>query len=228
MSTLATKFYDGLINGNIIGQTGYINASLGGVSTSIKGIDGMGNILEEWVCEWGIANGYTLLPNPQTQKFPDVYLSGAISKNDLLEIKAFNHNNSPAFDVADFFEYVDNLEAKPYKLYANYLVLGYKMNKITGTFTIENIWLKNVWNLVGKSTTNHITCQIRSQTDGLRKPYKIRPVNVKNSDGFDSPLKFLEALQKLLDKNDITKGKYTDWLKNFKISHFKYYGVHVK
>lgn len=219
-----------LINSGVIGCSGYMSITLNNIPATIKGLDAMGHLVQEWLFTWAKVHNVHIHQNPKTQEFPDYFLNPNDVTKDLLEIKVFNHFAGPAFDLADFFEYIDFLATKPYKLYADYLVLSYAMDEASGMVTIKNIWLKKIWELAGYSPTNYITCQIRTdKQSGLRRPYKIRPTSFnKSGNTFSGPKDFLTELQNLLNANDITEGRYVNWLKEVDDSHMNYYGQPIK
>ena len=64
----------------------------------------------------------------------------------LLEVKAFNRNGPPEFDIADFRMYASEIQEKPYMLDVDYLILGYDMSD-DGVVTIKDVWLKKVWQI---------------------------------------------------------------------------------
>lgn len=45
-----------------------------------------------------------------------------------MEVKAFNRNACPGFDIADFKMYSDEIIHKPYMLDVDYLIFGYDMD----------------------------------------------------------------------------------------------------
>jgi len=72
---------------------------------------------------------------------------------NLVEIKAFNYQESPAFDIAEPLAYLEEIVKRPYMLYTDYLIFGYKMDEETGIITIENMWLKKIWEICSPSKT---------------------------------------------------------------------------
>jgi NgoBV restriction endonuclease len=226
-SITAQDFYNLLLKDNIKNSVGKISFSLNNVTVNVKELDAVGHLIQEWILAWAESKGIIIERNPHSQAFPDYFLNGIDSTTGLLEIKSFNYHASPAFDVADFFEYVDYLAEKPYKLYADYLILAYEMCSHTATVTIKDIWLKKIWEIVGYSQKNFITCQIR-ESNGIRRPYKIRPTSFhKNGKTFKCAKDFLLALQKLLNHNSITQGNYENWFDRINESHFRLYGRYI-
>lgn len=102
MRLTAQQIYEKLINEDgILTLTGQIRFHLGDVSIIVKRKDVVGNIIQEWLEGWLIARGIEFDPNPNTQMPPDVFLNPDNHTENLLEIKAFNRESSPAFDIAD-------------------------------------------------------------------------------------------------------------------------------
>ena len=139
-----------------------------------------------------------------------------------MDIKAFNINEDPAFDVADGYGFIEDLLVDISKLNADYIIFGYLLDD-KGNLIIKEIWSKKIWQLIGKSPKNHITCQIRTlkgkdHSEGrLQKfrPYNFhKPRSQKNK--FNTLLEFLESLQLLLNYNNGTKSIYSDWLSKIK------------
>ena len=108
MKLTAQEIYDKLINEDKIKTVkGQIRFHLGDVSIIVKKKDVVGNILQEWLEGWLVARGIEFDPNPNTQMPPDVYLNPSDHTKNLLEVKAFNREVSPAFDIADFKAFVN-------------------------------------------------------------------------------------------------------------------------
>ena len=87
----------------------------------------------------------------------------------LLEVKAFNRNGSPGFDIADFRMYAEEIQEKPYMLDVDYLIFGYDMSE-SGVVSIKNVWLKKVWQITRRMANYPINLQVK---DGVI--HKIRP-----------------------------------------------------
>ena len=81
---------------------GQIRFFLGNVDIIVKQRDVVGNIIQEWLEGWLTKNNIEFAPNINTQMPPDIYLNPEDKKNNLLEVKAFNRDASPGFDIADF------------------------------------------------------------------------------------------------------------------------------
>ena len=179
MKLTAQEIYDKLVNKEqIMAQKGVIRFHLGDVSIIVKRKDVVGNILQEWLEGWLTERNIDFLPNPNTQMPPDVFLDVNDKTKERLEIKAFNIKSSPAFDIADFKAFVEELVEHPYHLDTDFLIFGYVMNQETGDVIVKNIWLKKIWEITKPMSTWPITVQFKNGT-----VQKMRPGNWKGYGG---------------------------------------------
>lgn len=163
MKLTAQEIFDRLINEDQIKTVkGQIRFHLGDVSIIVKRKDVVGNIVQEWLEGWLIARGIEFDPNPNTQMPPDVYLNPENHTKNLLEIKAFNRESSPAFDIADFKAFVNELIEKPYHLDTDFLIFGYAMDEQTGDVVIKDLWLKKIWEITKTMDNWPITVQYKN------------------------------------------------------------------
>jgi hypothetical protein len=220
--TIVERLYQKLCS-DVQGKTGHVTISLAGVTVNLTGRDAIGHLVQEWLFSWCNSNGFSLTKNAKTQTFPDYFIGVPPQP---LEIKNFNFDANPAFDVADFYAFIETLPDNIEKLYADYIIFGYCLNQTTGALSIPKIWKFKIWELVGKSPTNFINCQIRGD-NGNKRIQKLRPRNFKNPETdskFQNPLEFLTELQKLLNHNDATRNEgYSNWLDKVKDAHIKKY-----
>lgn len=202
-------------------NSGKIIFNLGGISVIIKTTDTVGNSLQSWLKEFMISKKIYFREPINTQTFPDFYLSASEERN-LLEVKSFNFEASPAFDIANFESYVDSVKIKPYRLDADYLIFGYTMNE-DGEISINKIWMKKIWELCGSSDRYPLKTQIKREVI-----YNIRPSSKfrQNEREFNSKEEFILALYKTLR---IYRGveAANNWLMNFKINYRKYYNIEL-
>ena len=163
MKLTAQEIYDKLINEDKIKTVkGQIRFHLGDVSIIVKKKDVVGNILQEWLEGWLVARGIEFDPNPNTQMPPDVYLNPSDHTKNLLEVKAFNREVSPAFDIADFKAFVNELIDKPYHLDTDFLIFGYVMDEATGDVIVKDLWLKKLWEITKTMSNWPITVQYKN------------------------------------------------------------------
>ena len=115
---------------------GQIKFFLGDVDIIVKQKDVVGNIIQEWLQGWLEKRGIEYYPSENTQMPPDFFLNPDDLTKNLLEVKAFNRNAGPGFDIADFRMYEEEIINKPYMLDVDYLIFGYEMSA-DGYVTIE-------------------------------------------------------------------------------------------
>lgn len=201
---------------------GNIKFNLANINVIITTTDTVGITLQSWLKQYlNINNFYFREPN-NTQEFPDFFLSDNDFSN-LLEVKAFNYNNTPAFDIANFESYCESLISKPYRLHANYLIFGYEMDSL-GNIYIKDIWLKKIWDIAGKSSLYPLKTQVKR---GMI--YNIRPnSNFKNytTPPFSSKDDFISAIYGTLYKYK-DPNFAQNWINKFNISYSKYYNSNL-
>lgn len=138
----ANEIYDLLLNEfKIKEQIGSVEIILGGISAKYNGKDAIGDLLQEWLGEWLKQKNFYFRTRANTQEFPD-FLLAEDDKCGFLEIKTFNANATPAFDIANFDSYNKSLLVKPERLDADYLIFGYKM--VDSVLSVDNLWLMKV------------------------------------------------------------------------------------
>ena len=134
---------------NIKRKPGKIVCTIAGFSFNVDRKDVIGGILEEWFGNWLISQGFNWT-QPNTQDWPDLILANG----DHLEVKSFNHNATPAFDIANLGAYTRSLLISPERLDDDYIIFSYVLNQ--GVLHIEDYWIKNIWELCGVSAKNYI------------------------------------------------------------------------
>lgn len=190
----AQELFERLKSESIVGATGRISLELLNLMIDINDKSSIGNLLQEWLGAWMAQNNIEFRTDNNTQVFPDFYL-GTDNESDLLEVKTFDYNVSPNFDVAPFDAYVDSLKTKRYRLDADYLIIGYILED--GVLTIKDIWLKKIWEIT--CPANDLPLRVQRKRG---KIYNIRPYNFKNnSTGFQpfaSREDFINAIKQTL------------------------------
>ena len=169
---------------------------LGNTALAIEGKDGLGGLIEEWFGVWAIANNFSIY-NPKvqqgaSQQFPDYYVGA--KKDGYLEIKTFDADAAPNFDIANFESYCESLSINPYRLFSDYLIFSYKLHGVS--LKIDKIWLKKIWQITCASAAYPLRTQ--NKRDVI---YNIRPATFHSTSGrvsnfpiFNSPRKFVNAL----------------------------------
>lgn len=227
MKLTAKEIYDKLIyEDKIKTVAGQIKFHLGDVSIIIKRKDVVGNILQEWLEGWLVARDIEFAPNPNTQMPPDVYLCPEDHTKNLLEIKAFNRESSPAFDIADFKAFVNELIEKPYHLDTDFLIFGYIMDEETGDVIVKDLWLKKLWEITKTMDNWPITVQYKNNI-----LQKMRPGNWYTTRGnthmFESKEDYLAAFEETIYQNPETRALGAQWKNRFKRSYKSHYGVDI-
>lgn len=219
----AIDLYNLLLNDfKIQDQIGTVEIILGGISAKYSGKDAIGDLLQEWLGEWLRQNNYYFRTRINTQEFPD-FLLNEDDIGGFLEIKTFNALASPAFDIANFDSYNKSLLIKPERLDADYLIFAYKM--IDSVLSIENIWLKKVWEIAGSSGANPINMQTKNN-----QPYNLRPIkwyaDRTRNKPFPNKISFLNAIEETLVKYDHSTNIYShQWLDNVKTKYLENTGI---
>jgi hypothetical protein len=173
----------------IKGERGNIVINIGNIPKVSKSNDIIGNCVQEWIPQWLEDEGLTLESNKKTQSFPD-FTAIIDGKRYDMEVKCWNYNNAPAFDIANFNGFYRETYSDPAKLYAKYLIFGYAPTK--HGFEIKDIFLKNLWDITTNSQKYPIGLQVKQG-----QPYAIRPFSFHKTPkkSFGSLKKFLVAIR---------------------------------
>lgn len=175
------------------GRTGQITINFAGRTHVYTGNDVIGNCLQEWLPNWFAFLGVTIEPGEGTQVFPDFVAQFGTNRYDI-EVKAWNINNAPAFDLANFHSFIESTYEHPEKINARYFILGYKplTDGFSQGFTVEKVFLKQIWQITSPSRKYPINLQVKRDN-----PYAIRPCNFNHhtSKTFTSKLDFLKAIR---------------------------------
>lgn len=171
-------------------KIGSVEIKLGNVSAKYSGRDAIGDLLQEWIKNWMDSKNYYYRTKANTQEFPD-FLLDEKDNTGLLEVKTFNADASPAFDIANFDSYCNSLLILPERIEADYLILSYRM--INSELRIQNVWLKKVWEISSPSGPNAVKLQTKRG-----QIYNLRPCtwysNRLSYPPFTSRMEFLSAL----------------------------------
>ena len=197
----------------IKGEKGVITINIAGIPKISHSNDVIGNCVQEWIPQWLEDNGIKLDKNENSQKFPDFTANINDKKYDM-EVKCWNYQNSPAFDIANFDGFYREVFTDPSKLYAKYLIFGYTPNK--HGFQINDIFLKNIWEITAPSRSYPIGLQVKQ---GI--PYAIRPFpfHKTSEKAFSNIHEFVEAIYEtrkmFMQDSMIDPNEWKSVLKNF-------------
>lgn len=219
--------YETLLNQDrILELQGQIRFYLGNVNIIVKQKDVIGNIIQEWMQGWFDERSIYYAVSDNTQMPPDFFLSPGDRTSNLLEVKAFNREASPAFDIADFRMYEEEIIEKPYMLDVDYLIFGYEMSD-DGIVTIKNLWLKKVWEITRRMKDWPLNLQIKSNV-----VHKIRPgvwysETQRGFTMFNSLEDFISAVEQTVWQNPKTREESGTWKRRFLSSYERFYGVRL-
>ena len=228
MKLTTEQLYNMLVNEDkILEINGQIKFFLGDIDIIVKQKDVVGNIMQEWVQGWLEHRGVEYAISPNTQMPPDFFLNKENMTIDLLEVKAFNRNASPGFDIADFRMYADEIVEKPYMLNVDYLIFGYDMSE-DGVVSIRDVWLKKVWEITRRMKDWPINLQIKDKVVHKIRPavwYSTSRVDFNVFEGLED---FISAIEETVYKNPDTRDRAGTWLNRFVENYDKHYGVALK
>lgn len=225
MRLTAQEVYDKLINEDkILELQGQIKFFFGDVDIIVKQKDVIGNIIQEWLQGWFDKRGIEYAPSENTQMPPDFFLNPDDRTKGLLEVKAFNRNASPGFDIADFRMYEEEIVDKPYMLNVDYLIFGYDMSE-DGVVVVKDLWLKKVWEITRSMKEWPINLQVKQNV-----VHKIRPGvwysnKTSNFPMFSCLEHFVSAIEETVYQNPKTREISSTWKRTFLQSYESFYGV---
>ena len=217
----AEDVYNKLIDDGIFDEQGKITFSFAGINVDIDTNDIVGNIMQAWLKAWFLDNNILFGEPEDTQKFPDFYLNPYNLETDLLEVKAFNFDNSPAFDIANFESYCESVVSKPYRFHAKYLIFGYRM--VGTTVTIEGLWLKNIWEITSYMQEFPLTVQNKRGMIYNIRPTKWYSLTARARRPFNTLEEFIIACYKSLYQYDKSRIDANDWINSVIYNYNSYY-----
>lgn len=194
------------------GQHGTITINFANRSHVYSGNDVIGNCLQEWLPNWFEHLGVDIKPGDNTQSFPDFVAHFENVSYDV-EVKAWNYNNSPAFDIANFSSFLATTYESPGKLDASYFILGYRPmdDGFSQGFVVEKVYLKHIWQITSPSTKYPIGLQVKRG-----QPYAMRPFNFsRNGSGsFADRTEFIYAVKNTFElfPNAVIPFSPDEWL----------------
>ena len=187
----------------IIGQTGAISFNYAGFQSFVISKDIIGNTIQDWFGQWLISKGLVWEMGVHSQSWPDFILSDGTH----LEVKTFDSNAGPNFDLANFDAFIRSLwEGHVARLDTAHLVFSYISDPQSGVITINNFWVKNMWELTGSSPKNILSLQVKQN-----QPVNIRPKNWRSPavSLFTSRQEFVLALSQVVTR--YRNAEFPDW-----------------
>lgn len=128
-----------------------------------------------------------------------------------MDIKSFNTNSNPSFDIANFESFLKRTYDEPTNLFADYFIFEYEPNVENKdySFTIKEIYLKKIWEIIGtdykKDQTHPITLQEKK-----KRPYAIRPFNFRNESLSKNRTNGLKSLIKKVKQTGKSYGSFSN------------------
>lgn len=226
MKLTGQELYSKLVDDyKIIGESGVINFSLKDLTISIETKDTVGNLLQEWLKAWMMKEKVEFEENTNSQIFPDFYLDKHNQKLGLLEVKSFDWDRGPGFDLANFDSYCNSLLVNSYRLDSDYLIFAYQMKG--SVITIKNVYLKKIWELACSSGTYPLKVQEKKSII-----YNIRPSTWYSERSKFKPFatkeEFLSALNNTRYQYPQTRHTNGHWLQNVLKNYKEHTGVSLK
>lgn len=179
------------------GKHGSISINFANKNHVYYGNDIIGNCLQEWLPNWFSFLGVDIKSGEHTQKFPDFIAKFQNIQYDI-EVKAWNINNAPAFDIANFDSFLTSTFESPGKLEARYFILGYSPvnDGFSQGFIVKKVYLKHLWEITNSSRIYPIGLQVKN-----KRPYAIRPCNFYKFEErhFNDKNSFIEAIAKTFE-----------------------------
>lgn len=178
---------------NLENKTGTISVTFANRTHIYEGNDVIGNCLQEWLPDWFKYLGVNISSGKGTQVFPDFVATFGQATYDM-EVKAWNINNAPAFDLANFTSFIDSTYNSPGKINARYFILGYtpENDGFSQGFIVKKVFLKYIWEMTAPSKKYPIGIQVKRKS-----PYALRPTNFYKhpEKSFSSKHDFLLAIK---------------------------------
>lgn len=200
----AQEVYDMLVAEDWDNNPGTMTMNLLNIPVIINDKSLVGYAMQNWLAEYLYRNDIYFRVPDNSQEFPDFYLSDS-DEHDLLELKTFDADAGPNFDIANFDSYCRSVRQNKYRLDADYLIISYTLHN--GHLRINNIWLKKIWEISCASESYPIKVQQKQ-----KMIYNLRPAAWDSPKArykpFTSKAEFINALYKTkqaykpMDDND--------------------------
>lgn len=221
----AQEIYRQLIEDDKILQVeGRISFQLAQVEIVVKQRDVVGNIIQEWLAGWMSQHHIPFRLGENSQMPPDFYLNPESDTDHLLEVKAFNRESSPAFDLADFKAYQKEIQSKPYMLHVDYLIFGYEMTS-DGRVIIRDLWLKKIWQITRRMKDWPLNLQIKQGVVHKIRPCTWYSQQIRDFAPFARLEDLISAIEQTVYQNPDTRHLSGTWLTSFLDSYRAHYGV---
>ena len=228
MQSNVKKVYDLLVKSHIRKTKVEIVCKVQDIEFEVKNKDIVGNVIQSWLEVFLDNNGIAWTAPSSTQSYPDFILED----NQFLELKCWFKEAGPAFDLANFKSLVNDLLINPKRLESDYLVFNYGYDD--SGVTINNFWIKKIWELttIPKRGSSHnlISSQVKDGTI-----YNLRPYNFIGDPSacIGSRKQFLIQMKKTIDhfSSQLIRGDGfvdgNDWLQRVSSKYKQQVGAEI-
>ena len=197
----AKQIFQLLLDEEIKSKRGNLTFSLAGIEFPVESRDIVGGVLQEWFEKFLLSKQIFVAKPSNTQDWPDFILSNG----DHLEIKAFNHDASPGFDIANFDAYTRSLIHHPERLDTEHIIFSYVSN--AAGISVIDFWLKKAWQMTGPSAKNFLNLQVKQDV-----PVNIRPKDWRGAgELFTNRKDFVIALGEAMNHFHPERYQNPDW-----------------
>ena len=150
-----------------------IICEISGITFDISTKDIMGSVIQEWFGNYLKEKNIVWTTPDNTQQYPDFILSD----NHYLEVKTFNSEASPGFDIANAKSFFDSVYSNPARLLSDCIIFEYSFEPQK---RIANWHLMKIWEITSLSKSGAagglLGCQVKRGT-----LYNIRPFDFRKS-----------------------------------------------
>ena len=196
MKSEVLKTRDIIEKSDIINSEIDINCKINNIEFSIKTIDIIGHIIQEWFGLFLTKNKIKWSAPDNTQEYPDFILD----HDQHLELKCYDATKRAAFDLANFKSLIDDLVINPQRINTDYIVFNYKLSS-NQKYIINDYRIRKIWQMTTSSTQGRTQGLITAQQKkGVI--YNLRPYGsfFSNPDKtFNNKGQFLYVMSKTID-----------------------------
>lgn len=196
----------------VLDNKGQVEVSFGEIETVVDTKDVVGSIIEDIVREVFKTQNILHTERENSQLPSDYILFDEKKQAYPVEVKAFDSDGSPNFDIGTFSGYSESIANNTELLNSVYLIFGYSMEK-GGKITIENFWVKNTWDITGKSDKYPLRLQVKQGSIENIRPITWYSEN-SNYDAFDSKTELVMAIyDTMVQVSEFSESNADKWLK---------------
>lgn len=215
----AQTLFDILNQSRIRESSGFSSFNFMNTEVRITSKSTIGYLFQNWLEKWMENNNINFTRNLNSQQWPDFFLDpDENNSKGVVELKTFEVNEGPNFDVANFDAYQRSLLTHAYRLDADYIIVCYELTA-DGIFSVKNLWLKKIWQICTKSERYPIKSQVKQGVI-----VNIRPANFHSRPTFNSRREFVEAIYQTLLKYPPRSSTSLNWLVDVGVNYKSFTG----